>query len=370
MHQTGHIIQIIRILSGLILFTACETEVDLIDQTDDLPVVWGIIDPSDSVYNIRIQKSFCGPGNARNMAKVYDSIYYDSLMVYLELRYAPDKTMVGYYVGQDWYGEWDMGGDLIHRARLYPVIAGVKEPGVFNHFPYRIYQTTPEEFRIHGKVNLSDPGHFTLPQGQGFLLRITVEDPATGATAVAATPFVDPPNILRPRNPLILNLFDEEPTKIIWQDHGWHYELLIQFFYHEYTDQLITKSIEWPIAGINRIKIHENQLDFYQLVATPFTETLLGHVGAGIPQDEVVTWRKFDHIDFTIKAAPGFFKDYLDSYQIAADHSGQALTNVTNGYGLFAMIATNGRKGFHLDPTSLDSLANGRYTRGLKFVKW
>ena len=63
-------------------------------------------------------------------------------------------------------------------------------------------------------------------------------------------------------------------------------------------------------------------------------------------------------------------RDYRESYSITADLSGQAITNVTNGYGIFAIVAKNGRQGFGLDLQSLDSLSNGRFTKQLKFVKW
>jgi hypothetical protein len=83
-----------------------------------------------------------------------------------------------------------------------------------------------------------------------------------------------------------------------------------------------------------------------------------------------VVWRKFRQIKYFITAAPGFVNDYQETYAISADHSGQAISNVTNGYGIFAIVATNGREGFGLDPRSLDSLAFGRFTGKLKFVRW
>ena len=61
------------LLFGILMISSCDTELDLVDQTADLPAVWGFIDPSDSVYRIRIQKTFSGKGNALDMAKIYDS---------------------------------------------------------------------------------------------------------------------------------------------------------------------------------------------------------------------------------------------------------------------------------------------------------
>ncbi len=370
MYKACKIVAKVLITVGFLGMSSCETNLDVIDQTPDLPVVWGLIDPADSVYNIRIQKSFSGKGNAWEMAKVYDSIYFDSLNVYLELRYAPDKNWIGFNAGQDWYGEWDMAGDLIHRVRLNRTQVDSKEPGIFNHDPYRIYQTTSDEFRIRGKVFVTDPGYWTVPLGQGFFVRATLENPKTGQTTVATTPFVDMPNILIPRKAFTLNLYDKENSKIIWQDHGWFYDTQVTFHYIEFTDQEQAKSVSWRITGINRERVEDQVREFYSYTATPFGENLLGHVGAEIQKNTAVIWRKFSHIDYSIVAAPGFVKEYLDSYFISADHAGQPITNITNGNGLFALIARNGRTGFKLDLNSLDSLSKGRFTKHLKFVKW
>ena len=370
MHKTGKIIVIAGFLLSFLSIGSCDTELDLIDQTPDLPVVCGLIDPVDSVYRIRVQKSFIGRGNALDMARVYDSIYFDSLKVYMELRFAPDKHFLGVYAGGNWPVDWDMAGDLIHRTRLLPALTEGKESGIFNYSPYRIFQTTSDSFRIRGKVLVTDPGYWIMPLGQGFFVRVCIEDPKTGQTTVAATPFVDLPNIVLPRKVFTLNLYESDPTKIIWQDHGWYYDTQVQFFYSEYTDHQELKSVQWRISGINRIPVLESNQDFYSYTATPFQESLLGHVRAEIREDPGVVWRKFSHINYFITAAPGYVQDYQDTYEISSDHSGQAITNVTNGYGLFAIVATNGRQGFGLDPKSLDSLCGGRYTRKLKFVRW
>jgi hypothetical protein len=358
------------LLFGILMISSCDTELDLVDQTADLPAVWGFIDPSDSVYRIRIQKTFSGKGNALDMAKIYDSIYFDQISVSLELRYAPDKHLVGIDAGHNWYGQWDMAGDLIHRTRLTPVVSSQKDPGVFNNSAYRIFQATSDSFRIRGKVFLTDPGYWIMPQGQGYILRLCIEDPETGQTTVAATPFVDLPNIVLPRKAFTLNLYDKDPARIIWQDHGWFYDTQVQFYYSEYVDHEEQKFIQWRVTGISRTPAEGGVQQFYSYTATPFQESLLGHVRAGISDNPAVVWRKFRQIKYFITAAPGFVNDYQETYAISADHSGQAISNVTNGYGIFAIVATNGREGFGLDPRSLDSLAFGRFTGKLKFVRW
>ena len=370
MCKTGEIIRVTFALIILFFFTSCGTELDMIDSTADLPVVWGLIDPSDSIYRIRIQKSFSGRGNALQMAKVYDSIYFDSLNVSLELRLAPDKEYIGIDVSGNWIGEYNVGGALIHRVRLTRQTIDDKLPGLFNNSIYRLYQTSSDLFDIRGKSFVIDPGYFTASMGQGFVVRLGIENPKTRQTTVATTPFVDMPNILLPRKAFTLNLYAKDPSRVIWQDHGWYYTTQIQFYYSEYTDHEEIKCATWRISGINRTEVLNGPLKFYVYTATPFQEGLLGHVRAQISDDPKVVWRKFREINYYITASPNFVQDYMESYSISSDHSGQAITNVTDGYGLFAIVSTNGRKGFGLDPVSQDSLANGRITKKLKFVRW
>jgi hypothetical protein len=64
----------------LLVFSACETEVDPCDKWQNIPVIYGIIDPDDSVHYIRINKAFLGNLNAYTMAQESDSITYDPTM--------------------------------------------------------------------------------------------------------------------------------------------------------------------------------------------------------------------------------------------------------------------------------------------------
>ena len=49
MHKACKIVAKVLITVGFLGMASCETELDVINQTSDLPVVWGLIDPADSV---------------------------------------------------------------------------------------------------------------------------------------------------------------------------------------------------------------------------------------------------------------------------------------------------------------------------------
>src|SRR5688572_28707683 len=73
-------------LAGIVfLFSMCSTEIDLLDDWEETTVVYGLIDQSQPVQYIRIQKAFLGPENAYAMAQQYDSInYVNELQVRME----------------------------------------------------------------------------------------------------------------------------------------------------------------------------------------------------------------------------------------------------------------------------------------------
>ncbi len=51
-----------------LVFTSCETDIDVNAEYKDIPVVYGMINPQDTVHYIKINKAFLGDENALNLA--------------------------------------------------------------------------------------------------------------------------------------------------------------------------------------------------------------------------------------------------------------------------------------------------------------
>lgn len=60
---------------GLGLFS-CKNEVDLTGDYQDTPIVYGLLNPSDTAHYIRIQKAYLVNGNVLETAKIPDSLVY------------------------------------------------------------------------------------------------------------------------------------------------------------------------------------------------------------------------------------------------------------------------------------------------------
>ncbi len=74
----NYLLFLILISLGL---SACETEVEVNAPYDDVPVVYGLLDATDSIHYIKINKTFLGEGNANDMAAVRDSSEYSDIEV-------------------------------------------------------------------------------------------------------------------------------------------------------------------------------------------------------------------------------------------------------------------------------------------------
>lgn len=76
-----------KYFSGLLLFVSilafqsCKEEVNLIGDFEETAIVYGLLDKSDSVHMIKINRAFIGPGNSIEIAAIPDSNYFENLVV-------------------------------------------------------------------------------------------------------------------------------------------------------------------------------------------------------------------------------------------------------------------------------------------------
>jgi hypothetical protein len=63
----------------LILLNSCNDKIDLIGDFQETAVVYGLLDQSDSIHYIRINRAFIGPGNSLEFANIPDSNYFDQV---------------------------------------------------------------------------------------------------------------------------------------------------------------------------------------------------------------------------------------------------------------------------------------------------
>ncbi|MFO0493938.1 MAG: hypothetical protein ACK50Y_00270 [Flavobacteriia bacterium] len=64
---------------GGLLFTSCSEEIDMIDGFEETAVIYGLLDKSETIHFIKINRAFIGPGNSLEIAQIPDSSYFDQV---------------------------------------------------------------------------------------------------------------------------------------------------------------------------------------------------------------------------------------------------------------------------------------------------
>ncbi|MEM1326212.1 MAG: DUF4249 family protein [Bacteroidota bacterium] len=329
---------IVLTLCSLFLFYSCDNELELTADWQNIPIVYGILAEDENVQYIRVEKAFLDPEtNALTLAQNPDSIYYQNASVQLE-RPATNETI------------------LLER------VEGTKEgfprdPGVFVNDPNFLYKLD---------LSNSDP----LVGGERVLLRIV--DERDNILASSETRIVEGFSIVngQPGDPLTLDEYDR-PVRISWRPQGEVaaiYDVRMTIYYEESlpTDAstFVDKSLTWVIAknllrdNDDRMGIQFSGEDFYRFMD-----------GAIEPAPNQI--RRFRDLDVTISAAGGELAQYIRVRQantgITSSQVVPTFSNVEGGLGLFSSSAEVSKTGIRITPGSLDSLAQGFYTRDLSF---
>lgn len=85
---------LVPVLTGLLFFQSCKNDLKIVAPYKEIPQVYAIITPQQSMQMIRINKIFLGEGDANVMAKQPDSVNYQAgeLTVWLERYYGGAKV--------------------------------------------------------------------------------------------------------------------------------------------------------------------------------------------------------------------------------------------------------------------------------------
>lgn len=332
----------------LVLAISCDVEFNPNIISTPTPVVYGIIHPQDSIYSVRLTKTFIGPGSAYDFARIADSIYYKGARVYLETR--------------------TPAGKLVEKVELTETEIGDRLPGIFAQAPNIIFQTDSSKFHIR-------PEYFaSLGQEYNLTLNLIAEIPGLATPVKASTRLRAVPRITEPRFTFFkVYFYNEEPYWMQWMDTNEEsmFEILVRMRYKDvYYDDEQDRVAEWVLTGIdaNETSFPGGTRKVYSYYFRP--ENFYSQVRAAIQEDPEVEVRVVRDIDFEILSTNREMEFYRDIYEISDDYRGTGFSNIENGIGLFTTYSSAGIFSLQLGQTELDSLAGGRYTRHLKFSRW
>ncbi len=329
-----------------LLFCSCNNDLEVLRPGMTVPVVFGLVSPQDSVYRIRMTRSFLAEGDIEAVTGNADSLYFNYADVRLQLR-TPD------------------GGIIVEKEMKLTQIQD-KRDGLFVTHPNYIYQCEPFE------VSFKD-----LPDDVAF--RLTVEIPDFTITASAQSKIPAEPALRSALGLLTkstLNLYHYNRNIIyIKHLHEFYTEFQLIFRYFEYRldtwepAEFVYKRIcmpgepqlipdDQPLQKIFHDSVCLDELFMYPLI------------GNRIKEDPEVTSRIFKEIELRVFNVDAEFANYYYAVQYLTDYNNQNYTNITGGLGLFASSSTKIYPSINLNNQSVDSLCSGRYTRHLKFRNW
>ena len=317
--------------SGLLAFSSCDNELDLTAEYKEIGVIYGVINPADSLHIIRIQKAFLGEGNANVMAQVTDSLYY------------PDILDVQLHRIKD--------GEDIGSFPLTRFIGPPKDAGTFPSTPNILYKSNGEQLFRDSEY------------------KIIVRNTQTGHVFDAQTPIVDSLRILRPTLNEKIRWANVNPVLVEYvpTPNGKVYNLTIRFFYSEEvagSGNVVNKSMDWIFPNkvvtnpenVNSIQMEIKGEDFYEFVAAklPIVPGLNRYAGK---------------MDFIYAAGAEFLANYIAINQATTSilTTPPYYSNVNGGTGIFSSRFIQVQKNKEMDAAALDELKTGDITGDLGF---
>ncbi|MCH2045556.1 MAG: hypothetical protein MK212_15675 [Saprospiraceae bacterium] len=351
----------ICIISSLFTWTGCSNKLDVIGTWEDLPVIYGLLNPvEDSVTYIRVEKAFLPPDQSANeVAQLPDSIYYN-----------PNDIDVLLF-------ENDVLVDTMKWTDLSA--AGiVREDGVFSNSNYA-YSTTwnfggalPYRLEIHNKVTGKITKAYTETLNPSNYLILS---PGTSKSLVLASY-----DILNDRYELgDIQCNWRIPDKSDLEEKV--YDLKIHINYKEYeantsvngepviTGTATCKTLTW-IPYLKYLKretggIIRETLDaenFYQFLKRELSSVIGTNVRrcmVGIDV-EVVT----GDIELAKYIAN---RESLDNL-VTGLYPPEPYSNIEGGLGVFSNIRSVSKTDYNLSSGSLDYLKDGPFTTDLGFT--
>ena len=320
------------------ILNACKTDVDVIAPYRETAVIYGLLDVSQPIQYIKINKVFLGQGDAYAMAQNPDSSNFnpDDMNIYLEK-----------YNGTNFIGSITLKDTVLLDGQT----------GNFskqNNIIYYTKELLESEVSYKLKVENKKTG-YKAEANTNVIKKIQVESGSSVFSFFGTNNKYTTNNTMR------------------WtsQTNGKIYALTFRFHYKEFknVNDTVLKYVDWSFSpqyesntnGGNEMEKKINGEDFYtflkSLKSQYFSDNTMKRIG----------WRG----QIFVTAAGEEFQIYKD---LNAPYSSNfqekpIYTNIENGIGIFSTRITTYGDPKPFSSFSLTELANGKYTNDLGFIK-
>ncbi|WP_070137359.1 DUF4249 family protein [Crocinitomix algicola] len=328
---------LLGIFGLLIGLNSCETEFSLNGDYQITPVVFGLLDESDSVHLIKITKAFLGDGNNLVYAKNPDSNYFAQV----------DARITEYNFEGDATGRvWQLKDTIIENKST---------DGVFYSPEQKVYYFTANDLVSDYAYQLDAD----FNEGQASITAFT------GLIKNFSAPSKYDPGIQK-LSFAINNVDEDKDYKVVRADFtpGTN----VGLFQYGYT---FNWEEHYESGEVKTFSLYRNIGTEDDLSSAPLYSGIEFYrwIQESIPDDPEVVTRKVIGFDMHISVAHSTFAQYLS---VSQPVSGIAqvqpvFTNIEGGYGLFSSRKQYIKKDLQLDAPSTKELANGQFTITKRF---
>jgi hypothetical protein len=343
------------------VFSNCNDDFSINSEWEDNTIVIGLLQSSDTAQYIKINKSFLGEGDVYEMAQVADSIQYPSELTVQLIEYIIINPNSSPFQSNNW-NRSTRDSIILYRTNEIEKneLNSNGEEGTFGTDKNYLYKT--KEQLIDGykyKLLVVIPGKIEPVWSEAYMIN----------KFVAIKPSIYESQKIDMSN-------ENSPYAVKWKSavYGKIYQPTIRFNYVEIAgnDSLYHSIIlEYPMQSVEELRTpssYDVGTEMEQSVGgTDFYRSL----EQKIPENSNVR-RVSTTIDFVFLSGGKNFETYLNVSQteVSYGQTTPVYSNIYNGYGLFDSRYKYEVKGKILNVSSLDSLANGRFTSKLNFENY
>ncbi len=316
----------IFILSAIFSFNSCKNDLDINAKWKEIIVVYGTLNPNDTVQYIRVEKAYLDPiSGALQVAKIADSLQLDSAIVTLTSANGVDTLKQIFYVPKD--------------------------SGIFANNKNPLYKTNK-------KID------------SNLQYRLDVWNPKTGTRVWAYTEVVMNAAISSPvrnSNSRFSCLQEFINISFVPKSNSHAYDVKMRLYYDEFsktdTNTKVRKTADWamvtnqPVEAGLEVKVLIPRLAFLQFLSS------------SIKADKNL-YHRLSHIDMIWYGGNQTLVDYISVNQpsIGIVQKTAEYTNINGGYGIFGSRAIQRIPNVKIDPGSVSLLRVNAETVGLNIL--
>jgi hypothetical protein len=315
---------LLLIILSIIAFS-CETDVDVIDYSGSVPIVYCVLNQDDTVHRLRISRSYLSTNGTIAPASS------DSLTIPGELNIS---------------------------------IEAVDKDQVTDHFPFEPIPIQKDSGFFPHSVNGIFQGIFAIKENTMYRLILEIKE----WDYVAYSSFVTLGDfqLVDPSFPEVrdIHMLEDHNPIIHWTkcQNAAVYQVGIRVHYQEMKAEQIESKSRLFLFTTTFYRDDPGSFYSYSINSNQFYKRMSESI-----QVDPACLRKLTSIDVCVIAGSESVGVYMTTQEQQDPFQVYDYTNMINGQGIFGSCKTVETKGFILDDQSLDSLAYGNMTKSLNF---